>query len=112
MSRIDDELKQSTLAEYESLLAMGCEPMTLEELRARGASIGYRLDTDKRKTCAVGPYSNRSNRRHYAAFGASWTDTRTGLGFAHVDADRSRLPELQELRLNAAVLHRGRVVET
>lgn len=111
---MSDHLTASTRAEYEDQLAMGCTPMTPVQLRAAAAQLGYRLDTDKRSTCAVGSYTNNHtppNGRAYRAFGVSWTDTRTSLGFAHVDADRSQLPELQELRCNTVVFHRGRVWE-
>lgn len=108
---MSDYLTDSTNAEFAYMLQHGMEPMTLDELRARGAAIGYRLDTCRRTTLAAGRYINNLNERTYRALGVTWTDTRTGEGFANVRADRSNLPALQELRRSAAVLHRGHIVE-
>lgn len=108
----NETIRASTLAEYAEMAGHpAMQVRTLEQVREIAHALGYRMDTQPSATCAMGKYANRGNARHYLAFGISWTDMRTGKGFAHVDADRSRLPDLQELRASTACLYMGRIVE-
>jgi len=108
----NETIRASTLAEYDEMAGHpAMQVRTLEQVRTLARHLGYRMDTEPSRTCAIGRYTNRGNARHYLAYGISWTDMRTGKGFAHVDADRSRLPELQELRASTACLYMGRIVE-
>lgn len=107
----EDMLKRQTREEFERLAKHGVVK-TLEEYRAECLAIGYRLDTDRRTTCAMGPYTNAHNRVAYLAFGVSYTHLATGAGFANVAATRETLPQLQALRRETVILHKGRLVET
>lgn len=111
MGQYEDMLKQNTLDEYERYIKAGATPMTLDEYREACLAIGYRLDTDRRTTCAMGAYTNAHNKVAYLAFGVTYTELSTGAGFANIAADRATLPELQALRRSTVILHRGRLVE-
>lgn len=111
MSAYTDMLKQQTREEFDRLAKHGVVK-TMEQYRAECLAIGYRLDTDRRSTCAMGAYTNAHNRVAYLAFGVSYTHIATGAGFANIAATRETLPELQALRRETVILHRGRLVET
>ena len=99
-------MKDQTKEEYQHMLDAGMEPMTVAELKRRLESLGYRIsDADSFN------YLNTANERTYKARAAYVVDIRHGVGFACIHANRDNLPALQELRRNAAVLHRGRIWE-
>lgn len=104
-----DALTASTRAEYDAAVAAGCVPLSPAEYESRVNALGYSLVRGTRY--AVGAYVNRSNARHYRAYGVTYHLAGTSQSFAHVDAPRDRLPELQALRRESVVFHGGRVWE-
>jgi hypothetical protein len=110
-------LKDSTAAEFESYVRAGCESVSPAEYEARVVALGYRLE---RAPEATGAYTNSSNGRTYRAYGVSYSVVAVGgeygrvgrrTSFANVDADRSRLAELQQLRQDCVVFSGGRLWE-
>lgn len=97
-----------TKREYESMLAAGCTPMTPAELAEKLDELGYRI-SDENGDCFN--YLNTHNKIVYNARSIYIVDKKTGLSFANINACRDRLTELQQLRLNAAVMSNGRVWE-
>ncbi len=95
-----------TKREYDSQIAGGTTPMSITELAAAGAKLGYTLKSSSHT------YHNTLNAgRSWAAASFTWIDSRTGHRFSHVQADTTNLAALQELRRSATVIHRGRLVE-
>lgn len=87
----------------------GVERISWSEFRRRALSLGYRIETRD-------PCHGTSRMMTGPDAGASWPetsypaiDTRTGLGFANIHADRSRLAEFQQLRANTVCVSNGRV---
>jgi hypothetical protein len=120
MTATVNTIEASTLAEYASYIAAGCEPLTPSEYDSRVTALGYRLDRNPRTSNAVGAYVNRANERSYSAYGVSYSIRATGdqygrvgrwTSFANGDAPRDRLQDLQELRRNSVVMHAGRIWE-
>lgn len=100
-------MTDQTKEEYQHMLDAGMEPMTVAELVERLADLGYSINRGDSFS-----YTNTLNPpRAWKARSVDLRDDRTGLSFANVDANRDNLPALQELRRNAAVLHRGRIWE-
>lgn len=102
----------STAREIERISKTCGPPIDLKEYRRRVEAVGYRLETDRARSCAMGAYANTLNDVPYDAFGVTYTDPKTGAGYANIAADRTNLPALQALRFESLVVHNGRIVET
>lgn len=98
------EHKKLAIAEHERLISLGLEPLTWDQVLARLNRIGYSARIDFR-------YFNRGNPKHYPAASIAIIDKTTGKSFANVDADRTNLKALQEIRKNVTCLVNGRIAE-
>lgn len=80
--------------------------MSFAELQEQVSRLGYKLKREFN-------YDNSHNPPDcWRAQSFSVIDRATGLSFAHYQGRRdARFAELQRLRRNAVVLHRGRLVE-
>jgi hypothetical protein len=96
--------EQGTLAEVQRMLDMGMEQLTPQQLSARLAPLGYEIKHSFN-------YINTSNENSYNAGSKDIIDIKTGHSFANIAADKTNLKELQSIRFNYFVFHRGRIWE-
>lgn len=100
-----NEKQKSTLARVQSMLQAGMEQISGRELEIRLESIGYKLGDS---FC----YENNLNAGEFwKAKSFSIVEISSGLSFAHVDAPKKNLKDLQELRQSFLVFENGRVWE-
>ena len=100
------DIDKGTKGECERLLAMGMVEITPEELVAKLADLGYDIEPEE-----TFDYDNRSNAIHYRARSVAIRHKASGLSFAHIHCDRSKLAELQQLRLYNFVFAENRIWE-
>ena len=100
-------LDQETEREYQRMRSChGVEEITLPELVRRADACGYEIDKD-----ACFNYVNSANAITYRARSIGWRHKASGMRFAHVDAPRDTLPQLQAIRFSCIVMHKGRILE-
>lgn len=86
-------------------LAAGGRVLTLVQLKAELARLGYRIESSF-------SYTNTSNGYPWAARACYIVEADTGLGFANVKARRDdNFKALQALRFASVTVNRGRVYE-
>lgn len=101
------ELTAGTELHRQELLDSGMTELTADEWNAHLERLGYRIDPDM-----VHTYVNNLNPGHptYKARSLNYTDVETGMGAFHYQGRRdSRFAELQKLRFECFVWHRGRI---
>ena len=99
-------MKQNqTLSRVQSMIQAGAEQISKRELEIRLEAIGYKLGDS---FC----YENNLNA------GESWkaksfqiVEKTSNLSFAHVDAPKTNLKKLQEIRFNCFVFENGKIWE-
>ena len=91
---------RSTKREVADMLNGGMQEVRKETLDRMLADLNYSIqETDS--FC----YTNNGNSRPYLARSIHIIDNKTGLSFSHVDADRTNLEALQEIRRDYFVFH-------
>lgn len=99
-------MKDETKNELERMLAGGMEQISKRELILRAENCGYKIDFSM---CFN--YTNTANLYTYKARSIGWRHIASGIRFAHIDAPRDTLPDLQKIRHNCFVYERGRIWE-
>ncbi len=98
-------IEGATLEEVESMKKAGMRQVTPRWLDESLEVIGYKLKHSFN-------YNNVGNSpRKWKAKSVEFIDTRTGKGFANIEANKDKLPELQEIRFNNFVFQNGRIWE-
>lgn len=103
----DPALQADTRAYILDRIAIGCRQLTLAQVKAELAALGYGLRRE-------GPYTNdyASNKPHrWLAMMCTAVHVATGLSFSDVECPDTTLPQLQRLRLDVVVVHEGRIWE-
>lgn len=98
-------IEESTLEEVEFLKRAGMRQVTKRWLEESLHAIGYKMKHSFN-------YDNNANPpRRWRAKSVEFIDTRTGHGFANINANRDKLPELQAIRRECFVFEKGRIWE-
>jgi hypothetical protein len=100
------DLNKRTLLERDSMLNGGMVEITEGELIAKLDSLGYEIDPDDSFE-----YTNTGNAIAYKARSVAIRHKASGLSFAHIHCDRSKLAELQKVRMGYFVFTSGRIWE-
>lgn len=95
-----------TALERERMLNGGMVELTEGELVAKLDSLGYEIDPDDSFE-----YTNTGNEIAYKARSVAIRHKASGLSFAHIHCDRSKLAELQKVRMDYFVFASGRIWE-
>lgn len=96
---------QQTAAHVQSMIQAGMERISKRELEIRLENLGYKLGSS---FC----YENNLNAGEFwKAKSFQIIEKSSGLSFAHIDAPKKNLKELQEIRFNCFVFENGRIWE-
>lgn len=99
-------ITELTGLERERMLSGGMVELTEGELVAKLDSLGYEIASEDSFN-----YTNTGNEIVYKARSVAIRHKASGLSFAHIHCDRSKLAELQKVRLNHFVFTSGRIWE-
>lgn len=88
------------------MIDAGAERLTPRQLTERLDLAGYQVH---KPDCFN--YTNKANSITYKARAMGYKHKASGARYAHVDAPRNTLPQLQEIRRNCFVFERGRLWE-